>query len=158
MTNEVLDERAIRSLMDRYGSGVDDRDWSDWLDIFDDPLVVDFSGVTAGLKPVTVSREKHVARAWALIGQFDATQHMITNVQVRLDGDAATCRATMRAEHWLSGIRGNGRYTMFGVYQNGFRRTPGGWRISHLALRLAREEGHVDVWAEAQRRARAPTA
>jgi len=154
MTKALQDEANIRSLMDRYGSGVDDRDWANWADIFDDPLVVDFSGVSADLKAATVSRDKHVARARALIGQFDATQHMITNVQVRIGGDEASCRATMRAEHWISGIRGNGRYTMFGVYENGFRRTSGGWKICRLALRLAREEGNLDVWAEAQRRAR----
>ncbi len=154
MPDKLLDESAIRAVMDRYGSGVDDRDWADWAAIFDDPLEVDFSGMTPGLKPATVSRDKHVARASALIGQFDATQHMITNVQLRVAGDAATCRATMRAEHWISGLRGAGRYTMFGVYENGFRRTAAGWRLSRLALRVVREEGNTEVWAEAQRRAR----
>ena len=154
MPNTLLDEAAIRALMDRYGSSVDDRDWPDWADIFDDPLEVDLSGMDPGLRPYTVARDQHVARASALIAQFDATQHMITNVQVRLDGDTATCRATMRAEHWISGIRGTGRYTMFGVYENGFRRTAAGWRLGRLALRVVREEGNAEVWAEAQRRAR----
>jgi 3-phenylpropionate/cinnamic acid dioxygenase small subunit len=150
----LLDEAAIRSLMDRYGSGVDERDWAGWAEIFDDPLEVDFSGMSADLKPVTLERAKHVASASAVIRQFDATQHMITNVQVRLDGDTATCRAVMRAEHWLSGTRGNGRYTMFGVYENGFRRAPDGWRMSRLALRVVREEGNADLWTQAMRRAR----
>ena len=42
---------------------------------------------------------------------------------------------------------------MFGVYENGFVREPGGWRIARLALRLTREEGNGAVWAEALRRA-----
>jgi hypothetical protein len=83
---------------------------------------------------------------------------MITNVQVTLDGDRAQARAAMRAEHWIGGIRGNSRYTMFGVYENGFRRTPGGWVISRLTLRLSREEGNLDVWSEAVRRAQAASA
>ena len=149
------DEAAIRRLMDLYGAGVDDRDWENWASIFDDPLETDFSGMNPALKPATLKRDVHVAQAKAVIGQFEATQHMITNVLVEFDGEDARARATMRAEHWIGGIRGGGRYTMFGVYENRFRRTSAGWRISRLVLRLVREEGNLDVWAEAVRRAQA---
>lgn len=153
--SRLEDEAAIRALMDRYGSGVDERDWDNWTAIFDDPLSTDFSGMNPALGPVTLPRARHVGGARAVIGQFDATQHMITNIQVVLDGDRATARATMRAEHWLSGLKGQARYTMFGVYRNGFRRTADGWRISHLKLDVTREDGNTDVWAEAVRRAQA---
>jgi hypothetical protein len=149
------DEAGIRRLMDRYGSGVDERDWADFLEIFDDPLEIDFSGMDASMAPATVARADHVAGAKAVIGQFDATQHMITNLQIDLDGDRARVRAVFRAEHWLGGLRGSARYTMFGVYRNAFRRTAAGWRMSRLVLQLVREEGNLDVWAEAIRRARA---
>jgi hypothetical protein len=155
MGDALQDEAAIRSLMDRYGSGVDERDWADFTEIFDDPLETDFSGMDASMAPATLARAAHVAGARAVIGQFAATQHMITNVQIALEGDRAKARATMRAEHWLDGLRSSPRYTMFGVYENGFRRTPKGWRICRLALRVVREEGNLDVWAEALRRARA---
>jgi hypothetical protein len=153
MGDPLQDEAAIRNLMDRYGSGVDERNWADFEEIFDDPLETDFSGMDATMKPATLARAVHVAGARAVIGQFAATQHMITNVQIALEGDQARARATMRAEHWLDGLRGAPRYTMFGVYENGFRRTRQGWRISRLVLRVVREEGNVDVWAEAIRRA-----
>ena len=153
MADRWEDEAAIRGVMDRYGSGVDERDWEAWSEIFDDPVDTDFSGMDANFPPATVSRAAHVAGARAVIGQFDATQHMITNIQIALDGDHARVRAVMRAEHWLSGLRGSSRYTMFGVYENGLVRTPSGWRIRRLTLRLQREEGNLDVWAEAVRRA-----
>ena len=155
MSEALADEAAIRRVMDRYGSGVDERDWAAFAEIFDDPLEVDFSGMDASMKPATLPRDTHVSGARAVIGQFDATQHMITNVQVALDGDRARARAVVRAEHWIGGLRGSPRYTMFGVYENGFRRTAAGWRISRLVLRLTREEGNLDVWAEALRRASA---
>lgn len=155
MADALVDEASIRRLMDRYGSGVDERNWVDFSEIFDDPLEVDFSGMDASMAPATLARADHVAGAKAVIGQFDATQHMITNIQVELAGDRARARAVFRAEHWLGGLRSASRYTMFGVYENGFRRTPAGWRISRLVLRLVREEGNLDVWAEALRRARA---
>ncbi len=149
------DEFAIRRLMDQYGAGVDERDWDAWSTIFDDPLATDFSGIDPAFAPATVSRADHVAGARSVIDQFDATQHMITNVQVSFEGDEAKARAVMRAEHWLSGLRGPARYTMFGVYENRFRRRSAGWVISSLALRITRDEGNLDVWAEAIRRATA---
>ena len=155
MSDAGADEAAIRRLMDRYGSGVDERDWAGFAEVFDDPLEVDFSGMEASLAPATLPRDTHVAGAKAVISQFEATQHMITNVQIELAGESARARAVVRAEHWIGGLRGSPRYTMFGVYENGFRRTPAGWRISRLVLRLTREEGNLDVWAEAVRRARA---
>ena len=155
MSSRLEDEFAIRALMDRYGSGVDERDWDTWAAIFTDPLETDFSGIDPAFEPATLPLEQHVAGTRAVLEHFDATQHMITNVQVFLDGDQAQARAVMRAEHWLGGLRGTPRYTMFGVYENSFRRTAEGWRIARLALRLVREEGNVDVWAEALRRAQA---
>ncbi len=156
MADRSADEAAIRRLMDRYGAGVDDRAWEAWGTIFDDPLVTDFSRMDPNIRPATLPRAQHVAQARAVIGQFTATHHMITNVLIDFDGpDRARARAAMRAEHWLDGMAGGDRYTMFGVYENGFRRTAEGWRISHLALRLAREEGSRAVWAEAIRRASA---
>lgn len=151
--HSLQDEFAIRRLMDRYGSGVDERDWEAWSTIFDDPLATDFTGIDPAFTPATVPRADHVAGTRSVIDQFDATQHMITNVQVSFEGDEAEARAVMRAEHWLSGLRGPGRYTMFGVYENRFKRRPAGWVISSLSLRVTRDEGNVDVWAEAIRRA-----
>jgi len=153
MAERWQDEADIRELFDRYGSGVDERDWHAWSQIFDDPLDTDFSGIDEAFTPVTLSRAAHVAGTQAVISRFDATHHMITNVQIALQGDQATARAVMRAEHWMDGLRGAPRYTMFGVYENSFKRTPGGWRIARLSLRVIREEGNVAVWAEALRRA-----
>ncbi|MGE0484510.1 MAG: nuclear transport factor 2 family protein [Gammaproteobacteria bacterium] len=153
MSDRLTDEAAIRALMDRYGATVDERDWDGFAVLFTDPLATDFSGIDPAFAPATVARADHVAGTRAVLAQFDATQHMITNVQIALDGERARCRAVMRAEHWLSGLRGAPRYTLFGVYENEFVRESGGWRIARLALRVTREEGNVDVWAAALRRA-----
>lgn len=147
------DELAIQRLMSRYGSGIDDRQWDAWAAIFDDPVATDFRGIDPAFAPATVARADHVAGTRAVLEQFDATQHMIANAEVTLNGDTARARATMRAEHWLSGLRGPARYTMFGVYENEFRRDATGWLITHLSLRIVRDEGNLDVWAEALRRA-----
>ncbi len=139
--------------MSRYGSGVDERNWDAWATIFDDPISTDFSGIDPSFAPATIARADHVAGTRAVLSEFDATHHMITNIDVTLSGDTASARAAMRAEHWLGGLRGSARYTMFGVYENEFRRGATGWLITHLSLRVVRDEGNLDVWAKAIRRA-----
>ncbi|KAI9019136.1 hypothetical protein DFJ74DRAFT_708337 [Hyaloraphidium curvatum] len=151
----LADVYAIRDLIDRYGSCVDEKDFAGFAELFTDPLDADFSGMDSRFPPATLTLEAHVASTKGAISQFNCTQHMITNVQVFLNGDEATCRATMRAEHWLDGTRGNSRYTMFGKYENGFKRTAHGWKISKLKLTVTREEGNNDVWHEAIRRVQA---
>ena len=154
MADDLADEAAIRRAMDRYGQGVDERDWEAWAEIFADPLETDFSGIDPAFEPTTLARADHVRGTRAVLEQFDATHHVITNVQVDVSGDEAAARAVLCAEHWLDGLGGSPRYTMFGVYENRFRRTAAGWKLSRLTLRLRRTEGNAEVWAEALRRAR----
>lgn len=99
---ELNDIHAIRDLLDRYGSYVDEKDWGGFRTLFTDPLDTDFSGMDSRFPPNTITLDEQLASTSSVIGQFAATQHMITNAQVFLEqgGDRATCRATMRAEHW----------------------------------------------------------
>lgn len=97
---QLNDIHEIRDLLDRYGSTVDEKDWAGFAQLFTDPLETDFSGIDPMFQPATLTVEQQVASTSVVIGQFTTTQHMITNAQVQLNGDTATCRATMRAEHW----------------------------------------------------------
>jgi hypothetical protein len=48
----------------------------------------------------------------------------------------------MRAEHWLTSGQDGDRYTMYGTYTDECVRTPGGWKLTSVTLRLLREEGN----------------
>jgi hypothetical protein len=82
------------------GSCVDEKDWPGFRTLFTDPLDTDFSGMDSRFPAATITLDQQMASTEGVLSQFAATQHMITNAQVLLDGDRATCRATMRAEHW----------------------------------------------------------
>ena len=47
------------------------------------------------------------------------------------------------------------RYTMFGYYDDDLIRTPDGWKISRMQLRVTRTQGDRWVMEEAQRRMQA---
>ena len=67
---------------------------------------------------------------------FDATQHMISNFVILLDGDRATCRSHVRATHRID----KDIYVMGGLYRHKMVRLNGEWKIArhHLVPRGTR--------------------
>lgn len=95
-----LAERVrIIELVNRFGMAIDLRDWESFRSLFANPVEFDYSsiGETAG----TLQPDDIVSTARRDLGGFQATQHMITNHQVEVLNDAATCYAHVRAQHFL---------------------------------------------------------
>src|SRR5581483_2694029 len=64
----------------------------------------------------------------ALAG-LDASQHLITNEVVELDGDRGRARCYFQAQHVYRGAEGGDHYLVGGTYEDELVRTPEGWRI-----------------------------
>ena len=108
--------------------------------------------------PRLAAAERVVRSAEVLFAGFEATQHFIGTQRYELSGDSAIITAHMRAEHWLATGKGADRYTMFGTYVDHCSRTDSGWKMTHVKLRLLREEGNREVMRQALVRGRAATA
>ncbi|MGW0313599.1 nuclear transport factor 2 family protein [Streptomyces flavidovirens] len=80
--------------------------------------------------------------AWtSALGGYDATQHLITNHLVDIEGDTAVCTAAFQATHRLATAHGSALWTLGGTYRFGLVRTAGhGWRISSVVM--------TTVWAD----------
>jgi hypothetical protein len=63
-----------------------------------------------------------------------SSQHLVSNQQVKINGDTATCRCYLQAQHTLEGTEGGDNYIVAGRYEDELIRTPDGWRITHRAL------------------------
>lgn len=86
----------------RYASGIDERDWERYRSCFTSTCWFDFSSFM-GTPASEMSADDWVARVRAVNGNFDATQHQMTNVTVRADGEqTAQVRVELRAQHWFS--------------------------------------------------------
>src|SRR3546814_3934336 len=66
-----------------------------------------------------------------VLAGFDATQHMVTNFDIRVDGDTAICRAHFRANHWIE----SRVWTVWGNYRQQLIRAEKGWKIKHHQCR-----------------------
>jgi 3-phenylpropionate/cinnamic acid dioxygenase small subunit len=125
--DQIADRLEIEDLLTRYATGVDTKDWDLWESCFTPDAHIDYSafgGATGGVKEV---------RAWLaeVMTRFAATQHLVTNRDIRLDGDRATARSGFYNPMAIRTGEGDQRVLFFdgGYYCDELVRTPDGWRI-----------------------------
>lgn len=85
---------------------------------------------------------------------FDATQHMISNYIVVLDGDRASCRSHVRATHRID----KDIYVMGGTYHHEMVRLNGDWKIAHTRFDQTFTEGDETLFGRAAERSKGKTA
>lgn len=147
----LLDRAAISDVQLRYATGVDMRDWPLYRSCFTDEIDTDFSSAV-GSPPQHMKAGDWVEFARRTINGMKATQHMITNHVITLDGDEATCVAYVQARHHLPNETGGSNQVMYGYYTNRFTRTPDGWKIRSCKLTVTWNEGNMHIFELARRR------
>ena len=85
----ISDELEITALLNRYARAVDTKDWALYRSVFTDEAHIDYSsaGAIAGTRDEVAS---WLAEGFATIPM---SMHYITNIESRIDGDAAQVRA-----------------------------------------------------------------
>ena len=147
----LLDKAAISDIQLRYATGLDMRDWATFRSCFTDEIETDFTSVFGG-QPRKVSADRWTESARRTVSGLQATQHMITNHVITIDGDEALCIAYVQAQHYLPNDRGESTQTMGGYYTNRFVRTAVGWRIRSCKLTLTWNKGNWDIFRLARER------
>ena len=86
---ELADRAEIHDVIVRYGWAIDTKDWALLDTCFTDDAEVDYSSNPGGKE----GPYKQI-RSWLekMISAFPVTQHLMSNIDVKLDGDRATCR------------------------------------------------------------------
>ncbi len=79
------------------------------------------------------------------LGGLSASQHIISNHQVSIDGDTATSQCYLHAQHTLSGTERGDNYVMAGRYIDKLVRVNAEWRITERKLMLDWTEGNPKV-------------
>jgi hypothetical protein len=124
----VADEQAIINLASRYCWALDTRDFADLENVFM-PDAFAFLGETEcdGIGAI-------IERVSSALTRLDASQHLVGSHFVALDGDEATHRCYLQAQHVLRGTEGGDLFLVAGMYADRAVRTLGGWRIKHRVL------------------------
>ena len=138
------DRDEIRDLTVKLGLLADARDWDGLADLFTEPVEVDYASLTGGDRQ-TVAPADLVAGWRAVLGNLDATQHLIAGQHIVLERDSATCAANLLATHRLANATGGPLWTIGGRYDLSLIRTSAGWRIGALALTLQWATGNQQI-------------
>ena len=106
------------------------------LACFTSDAVIDYSSVM-GPGSANVPVADHRAKLATFLPGFDKRQHQVTNFQVSVTGEEATCVSQSRAVHFLGGEV----WEAWGTYHHRLRRTENGWKITYQRADLLHQTG-----------------
>ena len=136
------DRDELVELMSRYATMSDTKNWDELpRTVFCAEFTSDFSSL--GVPVTTVGRDEWARQSRQAFAGWTATHHSITNHRIAIDGDRATIRAHVRAEHWAPpevAAGGANSWLVVGFYDNVAVRTPDGWRLSAIKLTAIHQE------------------
>jgi ketosteroid isomerase-like protein len=136
----LLDKQAITEACYRYGIALDSRDWSRLATCF----TPDAEAYYMDLPPCHGYQAIEDTCRGAL-SPLTATQHLIANVTVDLDGDEANSICYLQAQHVKTGTPGGDNFIIAGRYLDVFVRTAEGWRIRERRLEAIWTDGNPAV-------------
>jgi hypothetical protein len=138
----------------RYAASLDARDWESYRSLFAEIVEINFASM--GPDWLTMTRDEWVAGR--VHSGLDSCQHVMSNPQVTVDGDQATCLIYVVAEHFLTNPDGDHWHTMGGLYRASLSRFAEGWRIRKLQLTVIWKRGNPQIMDLARSRLSAATA
>ena len=79
------------------------------------------------------------------LGPLTASQHLLGNHVVELDGDDGRATCYFQAQHVLTGTEGGDTYIVAGTYRDRVVRAPEGWKIAERQLTVLWTQGNERV-------------
>ncbi len=138
--NRLIDERNIVAVATDYTWALDEHRWDDLRNVFTPEATANLSSPDS-----LVGVDAIIGRVRAALEPLDDSQHLVGNHRVVVDGDTATHRCYLHAQHIRRAANGGPTYIVAGRYEDELARTPDGWRITHRALIVMWTDGNTAV-------------
>jgi hypothetical protein len=124
---EVRDAETLRGLLAVFAAATDGRHW----DVIRALLTPDAHGygVDGGPEPIVARMQSH-------LGGVGATQHLLGNHRVQVEGDAARTLTYARVHHVGAGPMAGSFYECLGEYDDRWLRTAHGWQINRRSFEI----------------------
>ncbi len=149
---QLSDRREIEDLLIRYAMSLDARDWATLDTVFLPDAVATLGNYEC------LNREEIVATCRRALSGLTCSQHIVTNFTATVDGDTATSRCYLHAQHNHLQAFGDPNFIVAGTYADELVRTAEGWRIAKRHLKVIWVDGNaglmdqaIAAWTESQR-------
>src|SRR5260370_9070953 len=117
----LADRQEIADLCVRYTTALDTKDWALLESCFArSPAFVHPGGRLEGFPAI-------LERTRAALTPLTATQHLLGNIVVWVDGDTGRSVCYFQAQHVRTGAPGGGTYIIAGSYSDTLTRAADGW-------------------------------
>ena len=127
-----------------YAFGIDTRDWALLRSIFTDEIEMDFSSYS-GQPGSKMLADDWVDGVKVTFTGLDATQHVMSNPMVDVDGDRGRLRMYMKAEHFLRNVSGSDDFALGGYYEDRLIKRAGAWKIEAVTLTILWNRGNRHI-------------
>ena len=127
----LTDRLAISDFLTAYARAVDTKDWELFRSLFVDDADIDYTssgGIAGGVGEVATWMAETMS-------MFSATQHIITNEQVSIDGDTASVQAVLFNPMVFDGSE-TLSFTCGGGYDHDLVRTEDGWKSRRVTMTM----------------------
>lgn len=123
MSDAAVDKEAIERLKYRYLRALDTKDWDTFADTLTDDVTGDY-----GDRLHFTNRTELVEYMRSSLGPGVITEHRVTHPEITVDGDQAS--AVWYLQDRVIVTEFNFMLIGAGFYNDTYRRTPEGWKIS----------------------------
>ena len=142
--NLLADKLAIIELINGFGMSIDLRDWESFRSLFTEQVEFDYSSI--GEIAGNLRADDIVKTASQDLGGFQATQHLITNHLVEIENDTATCKAHVRAMHFLPVEETESLLEMGGYYTAELVCINFNWKIKSWKFTVLWSRGDLELF------------
>ncbi|RFU87943.1 nuclear transport factor 2 family protein [Streptomyces triticagri] len=144
----VAAKYAIAETCTRMAVHADRREWQQLRALFADKVVLDYTSLAGG-EPVRLAPQEIVDAWTGTLGGYDATQHLVANHLVVIDGDRAVCTASFQATHRLAAAHGGSLWTLGGDYRWELVRAGDRWLIDTVVMTATWGDGNQALPSQA---------
>ena len=132
------DQQDISALLIQYGCALDNRDWDALAGVFSADAQVEYGSLGLFEGPSAI-----VAVARAFIESCGATQHLIGNIRINVEGNQAQAQCYVQATHAAQQTQDPRLMTLWGEYRDQLVRSDNGWVIIKRSLHIQHVHGDI---------------
>jgi fermentation-respiration switch protein FrsA (DUF1100 family) len=138
------DREQIIDVVNGVAMCADRREWVACRTYFVDEPFIDYRSLSG--QPGSKVKADDLIKSWsAFLPRFKFTQHFMTNHEVKVTADAATCRSYVHAIHFLPYAEGGEFWGVYGTYDHELVRASSGWKVSKMTFHLLYQEGNKNI-------------